>query len=388
MAIKTICIPILRPTKRKEAVLNELLSLYRGIVREAVDCAWESGISSRKRLHDRLYRELRAKCPSLPSHYIYTAFTMALGIVKSFRKSKNAKRDKPEVTRLSSIMLDDYHLFKVNRRTLRLYTQSGHIHLPLNPTKRQAEILPSVKQGTMLVKRGDAWFLNAVVKREIKPYEPQGLMAYDVNEKSIDALLVKEGDAKWVHIDISEVRHVQKRYQQIRERKRRYDRGRAKRRINHLLHVTTKYLTELAHKEGVAIVTEDIKGINKGVNKKGRKIKRRLNLWPHGRIRFQMSYKSDWLGVLKLKDVEPSGNSKACPICGEHRARNGWVFKCSKCGVKTSSHLIACINILRRATSDEPSRIPYSAKALISLSPKLLVATVKGIVDLREEPRG
>ncbi|PUA33753.1 MAG: hypothetical protein B9J98_02080 [Candidatus Terraquivivens tikiterensis] len=86
-----------------------------------------------------------------------------------------------------------------------------------------------------------------------------------------------------------------------------------------------------------------------------------------------------------LKDVDAKNNSKTCPICGEIRARRGWSFKCKRCGYEASSHLIACINIVKKALP-QMSRvgIPFSAKALVSLSPKRLVATVKGIVDVRE----
>ncbi len=132
-----------------------------------------------------------------------------------------------------------------------------------------------------------------------------------------------------------------------------------------MLHLASKFLVEKAKQERVALVTEDLKHINRGINRRGRKLRRRLNLWAHGRLRFMINYKADWEGLPRLSDVDPKGNSRTCPICGVVRARNGWVFKCSQCGIELSSHLVACINILRKA-SDEPSRIPSSAKALTS----------------------
>ena len=40
------------------------------------------------------------------------------------------------------------------------------------------------------------------------------------------------------------------------------------------------------------------------------------------------------------------------PLCGGVRTRKGHVFKCEKCGMQTPAHLIACINILLKVTSD------------------------------------
>jgi putative transposase len=224
-------------TRRKQLTLKRLLSVYRNILGECVNYAWKNGITSRGRLHRELYPRLRKEYPNLPSHYIYTAITRALGIIKSFkrrRKIKLAKKDAPEVSNISSILLDDYHLFKVCGKSLRLNTEEGHIYLPLKPTKYQLQFLPSIRQGVMLVKRGNRWFLHATIKREVEYYKPNGYLAYDINEKSLDMLMVKPDKIEYIHIDISEVKHIQKRYQEIKERKKRYDKGRAKRRVDHL----------------------------------------------------------------------------------------------------------------------------------------------------------
>jgi transposase len=113
-------------------------------------------------------------------------------------------------------------------------------------------------------------------------------------------------------------------------------------------------------------------------------MRRRMNLWTHGRMRFMIDYKARWYGVPKLRDVNSKYNSRLCPICGEVGRRIGHLFICTKCEVETSSHLIACINILKKATSNESGIMPFPTRALVSLSPKWLVATVKGIVDVRE----
>jgi len=91
-----------------------LFSTYREILEELLNCAWEKGITGFERLKAEKYYELRARYPSLPSHYVYTARQMACSIYKSFRKLKRrvAKAEKP-VFKKKVIMLDD-HLFSLN----------------------------------------------------------------------------------------------------------------------------------------------------------------------------------------------------------------------------------------------------------------------------------
>ena len=93
---------------------ESLFSTYREVLGQLLDHAWAKGITSFERLRAEKYYELRARYPSLPSHYIYTACQMACSIYKSFRKLKRrvAKAEKP-VFKKKVIMLDD-HLFSLN----------------------------------------------------------------------------------------------------------------------------------------------------------------------------------------------------------------------------------------------------------------------------------
>ncbi|MCL7389022.1 MAG: transposase, partial [Thaumarchaeota archaeon] len=68
------------------SIPESLFSTYREVLGQLLDCAWAKGVTSFKRLKAEKYHELRARYPSLPSHYIYTACQMACSIYKSFRK--------------------------------------------------------------------------------------------------------------------------------------------------------------------------------------------------------------------------------------------------------------------------------------------------------------
>ena len=97
------------------SIPESLFSTYRELLGQLLGYAWAKGVTSFKRLKTEKYHELRARYPSLPSHYIYTACQMACSIYKSFRKLRRrglAKAEKPFFKK-QVIMLDD-HLFSLN----------------------------------------------------------------------------------------------------------------------------------------------------------------------------------------------------------------------------------------------------------------------------------
>ncbi len=77
LSLNETCRFKLSPSEEYKAILEELFSTYESIVKECLNKAIEMNITSRKRLHEAIYRELREKYSSYPSHYIYTAITQA-----------------------------------------------------------------------------------------------------------------------------------------------------------------------------------------------------------------------------------------------------------------------------------------------------------------------
>jgi putative transposase len=113
---------------------QDIFSTYREVLSYLLNYAWEKRITSFRRLKAEKYYELRAKYPSLPSHYIYTACQMACSIYKSFRKLKRrglAKAEKP-VFKRQVVMLDD-HLFSLDLESWEssIATENGRIKLKL-----------------------------------------------------------------------------------------------------------------------------------------------------------------------------------------------------------------------------------------------------------------
>jgi len=203
----------LGPTKEQEMVLEELMEAYRKMVEECLETALKLGITSRKRLHESVYKGLRVKYQLYPSHYIYTAITQALGIFKSYRrvsrKRKNVKP--PEVKALKTVLLDDTHLFWFSWGELKLATHKGHITTPFKVHKHAKKFRDWKVKGSRLVKDGSEYYLHVTFRKAIEERKPEGLLGIDVNEKSIDLAIVKPNRIKFVKIDISEAKYIRNR---------------------------------------------------------------------------------------------------------------------------------------------------------------------------------
>ena len=127
MLLSETCKFELEPTEEQKQILEELFSTYRSMVEECLNRAISMNITSRKRLHETVYEELRRKFRDYPSHYIYTAITVALGIYKSYRRISRRRSDikPPSIERLKTVLLDDTHLFWFSWGVLKLPRTRG-----------------------------------------------------------------------------------------------------------------------------------------------------------------------------------------------------------------------------------------------------------------------
>ncbi|MEM3869487.1 MAG: hypothetical protein QXW47_11910, partial [Candidatus Jordarchaeales archaeon] len=100
------------PKRGKRLFLRIFSRAYSEMVEACLDRAIRLNVTSRRKLHEAIYKELRAKYPSYPSHYVYTAITLALSMFKSYRRlSRRRKEIGPPRVEKISILLDDAHLF-------------------------------------------------------------------------------------------------------------------------------------------------------------------------------------------------------------------------------------------------------------------------------------
>jgi putative transposase len=143
-------------------------STYREVLSDLLDYAWANEITGFRRLKAEKYRELRAKYPSLPSHYICTACQMACSVYKSFRKLKKrglAKAEKP--TFKKQVMMLDDHLFNLDLENLEasIAVENDKVKLKLHHGTHHEKFKGMRVGQAWLVKRRSGRYLKVVFSR-------------------------------------------------------------------------------------------------------------------------------------------------------------------------------------------------------------------------------
>ncbi|MEM2467898.1 MAG: hypothetical protein QXX18_03780 [Candidatus Jordarchaeales archaeon] len=203
----------LQPNDEQAIVLEDLFKTYSEMVKACLDRAMNLNLTSRRRLHEAIYKELRTKYPNHPSHYVYTAITQALSMFKSYRRlsRKRGEINPPRIEKLN-ILLDDAHLFWFSWGSIRLATHKGHIAIPFRVHGHSMKFMHWQVKGSRLVRSNNEYYLHVTFRRTVEEGDAEGVLGIDVNECSVDLAVVKLGKVRFIKIDVSEVKHVRGRY--------------------------------------------------------------------------------------------------------------------------------------------------------------------------------
>jgi len=342
---------------------ESLFSTYREVLGQLLDYAWAKGITSFERLKAEKYYELRARYPSLPSHYIYTACQMACSIYKSFRKLKRrgvAKAERPAFKK-QVVMLDD-HLFSLDLEgwEASIAVEGGRVRVRLLHGTYHEKFKGMRVGQAWLVKRGSDLYLKVVFSKVVEVTEVnERAVAVDVNENNV-AFGTME---RVVNVETRE-RIVRTAYFLKRRRlqsKPRLNekpllakyRGRERRRVEAIYHKIAKEVVAKAKEVGAStIVMEDLENIRRKYRKgRSKAINGRLNRWGFRKLQRIVEYKAKLAG-LNVVYVDAKGTSSLCPMCGGRLSPNGHRRLKCKCGLEEDRDIIAVKNLLRRYRMD------------------------------------
>jgi putative transposase len=304
------------------------------------------------------------------------AMRSALGIYKSWRRNK--RKELPKVRAKFINLQPNYNCKLVDNRRLRItFEKRKYIWLKLKIGEYQQTFLDLIKQNKL--KLGQITigkdFVVLSVKKDYLPYQYQGLLALDINEKSIDGVVFKNNELKPIKWDLSEIYNLnQKYFGHKRKLQIKYPNRFAlwkklphnknyRNRVRWYLDNVSKQITDFAKKEKLMVVMENLKNIKKGINKRKLKLNKynnkkqkmrtkslsllgRLNKANFRRSQFLIDYKGRWNNV-PMQYINPKNTSKSCSKCGEIGTLNNSTFTCEKCGLIIDRHLNASINILK-----------------------------------------
>lgn len=344
------------------SISESLFSTYREVLGQLLDYAWAKGITSFKRLKAEKYHELRARHPSLPSHYIYTACQMACSIYKSFRKLRKrglAKAEKPFFKK-QVIMLDD-HLFSLDLEgwEASIAVENGRVKLKLLHGTYHEKFKEMKIGQAWLIKTEDGFYLKAVFSKTVELVESNGkAIAVDINENNVTF-----GSTERVRNIETGERAIRTAYFLKRRRLQSKPRlnekplmakykGRERRRVEDIYHkLANQIVDEAKELKASTIVLEELANIRKRI-RHSKAINGRLNRWSFRKLQEIIEYKAKLAGV-NVTYVNAKGTSSLCPICGGRLSPNGYrQMKCRKCSLKQDRDIIAVRNLLHRCQID------------------------------------
>ncbi|HYV08197.1 MAG TPA: transposase, partial [Thermoplasmata archaeon] len=343
--------------------LDWLLAEFRLLVNESIRIALLEDIRSRARLARAAYQVL-SRNHAVYKQYIPSAFEVALSVLNAHRRRLKRKK-RSSVPYMRKLMLKaENQSYRPDRETGRLRipvrgTEGVQLHLPISEWHRSFLSDPAWVLGSLTVVPGK---IIVVVRKEApKVYEPEGAIALDTNEDSLDGVVDSEEGLVTTSLAFGGVRRIQQTHFRRRRRlaaKKAGDRrvmrrllnreGRRERnRVRQRLHLVSKRLVQFAQKGKAAIILEDL--TLHGVGGRSRRMNRRISSWPRSEIHRQIEYKAALAGVPVIK-VNPQWTSKTCPVCGARRRdRVGQEFVCLMCDWEMDRQINAGMNILKTA---------------------------------------
>jgi len=385
--VRTVVVPSERLSFRRFLALVEVEKEYAQMLRELVDFAYASGITSFTRLKAAKYQEMRRKHPDLPSHYIYTACQDVSVRVKSFLPKKERDEtytNRPEVRRVT-IWLDD-HLWKLEGRTaVRVATKRGWITVELRSHKlfwryvNGGWRLRSEARLKLDHRRRIAYFYF-VFEKAVKPYEPRGFLPVDVNENNVTLLV--DGIAYLLETDVRKItlgyawrrKRIQERndgtFADLRRKNRAINKLRESDIKRDIRRKIANIVVREAYARQCAIVLEKL-GRNPGRDMikdvKDPKLRHRIYQAAFKGIQRAIEEKAkEW--SIPVVYVDPRNTSKLCPIHGakikySKKTRRG---KCPAGDEVWHRDVAAVWNLLLRARGDgstAPSPGPMGGSA-------------------------
>jgi len=354
----------------KDPLPNEakfLMEDFRLAVNNTIRFGMQTGATSRNSLTKLAYKDFRKEHPNMYSQHLVSAFEVAGSILKNHRRRlrKGFPSQVPFVRRL--FMKAENQAYKLDRENgiIDLPIMAGlHIHLRLDMSDYHRRYLDdeSLSLGSLTLLPDKV--IVTIRKHAPKPYAPASVLSFDTNERSLDGVLAKDYNIEIVvKAEFPEVSVIQDRHHQRRRRlqkKKSHDRRTSRRlcaregmrehhRIDYQMHEAANAVLSFAEEQKSMIVLEDLTGIKPH---KGKKLNRRISMWPRRKLHQIIEYKAAWQGIPVIK-VDPRYSSRKCPMCGRIQdSRKGTEFVCG-CGWHIDRHINASINLLQTAASEK-----------------------------------
>ncbi|MCD6369690.1 MAG: transposase, partial [Thermoproteales archaeon] len=203
------------------------------------------------------------------------------------------------------------------------------------------------------------------IRRNVEVNEYRNKLFIDVNEDSIDCLLVNYARNEAVLFSIRhDIRRIRTNYRRIRKSIQRKVKNpklrdkllakygyRERKRVEDRVKKITTLLAEISREHNADLVRENLKNLKLNGKKKSKQLNYRLSTFPYRKFITYIDYKFYERG-LNVVEVDAKKTSITCPLCGCVNRRNRVnkeTFKCKRYGFTFNAQYVACFNLFSRS---------------------------------------
>ncbi len=352
------------------------------MIKKALSIIIENDVRSRRKAHELCYRLLREKYPHLHNKFVQEAYKRALAMYRSYRKLLNKWKRLPEkkkkkVSQPSPPSVEDNKVVELHIDTYRLKKKHGFSVLTVSKGNgvylrflvmeyeyAKREILGAKLGNSKILVDEDEIYLLLTIRRNVEVKKHRNKLFIDINEDSIDCLLIDYDKQKAILFSIRhEIRRIRTNYRRIRKsiQKRvknqklrdkllaKYGR-RERKRVEDRLRKITTLLAEIARQYNADLIRENLRDLKLNNRGKNKQLNYRLSTFPYRRFIMYIDYKFCERG-LNVLELDAKKSSIACPLCNYVDRRNRVdkeTFKCRRCGFTFNAQYVACLNLFSR----------------------------------------
>ena len=304
---------------------------------------------------------------------MYRSYRKLLNKWKRLPKKKKKRLSPPsppklEVNRVIELHVDTYKLERKHGFLVLTVSKGSGVYLRFlvmeyDYAKRELE---GAKLGnSRILIDGNCIYLLLTIRRDVEVNEHRNNLFIDINEDSVDCLLVNHDKNGAVLFSIRhDIRKIRTNYRRIRKSIQKKAKNqsirdkllakygfRERKRVEDRLKKISAMLAEIAREHNADLVRENLKDLRLNSKKKGKQLNYRLSSFPYRRFIEYIDCKFYERG-LSVFEVDAKGTSITCSVCGYVDKKNRIDkerFRCKRCGFSFNAQYVTCLNLFSRS---------------------------------------
>ena len=340
-----------------EGNLNDLLwdlAIYRYVMQRVIDVLWElDKVPNKSQIHQMFYSILRIY--GFRAHVSRNIYEYAL--VKTARESTGGK---PVLRRVSARL--DYQDARVDldKDVVKVILRNQWYTLKLKHRREYIERFRGLRWKEVHIKyENGKLFVSIVFEFCYKPYIPRGIIALDINLRTItayDGSKTRRFRTRFVDV-LSKRKRAEELQKKYPERWRFNEKilSRIKALHRKARNIVTDWCWKFAKqvvlkalKHGYAIALENLNGLRENTNSKSDVIVWKFTMFAYRKLQHSAISKALEYRVLVVI-VDPRSTSSTCPVCGEKLVYIHRLAMCRRCRFKADRDSVGTMNIWLRA---------------------------------------